>query len=119
TDPDAPFLNADPALATPVDLQGAGWIVGLVAGILLEPHERIAIGASVHTPSTSRARGSVAVEYPAAMRSLIEDSIPSAELPDLTGDVEADLTMPLTVFTAVSVRPAEPWELRVDYRFPD
>jgi long-subunit fatty acid transport protein len=119
SDPDAPFPYAEPMLAAPAELATSGWGAGVVGGVLATPTDRIAVGLSVHSPLTSHASGSVAVEYPQAMRDFVADAAPAAQLPELAGSVETDLSIPLMVFTAVAVRPADAWEVRADYRYVD
>jgi hypothetical protein len=43
--------------------------------------------------------------------------VPAATLPELAGDIEADVKMPLMVFTALAFEPHPRWELRFDHRF--
>ena len=119
TVPDSPFPYGDPAMAAPLDLEARGWTVGAVAGLLVRPHDRVSIGASLHVPTTTNARGAVAVEYPEAMRELVEAAAPAAELPELSGDIEVPLKLPLMTFAAVAVEPAYGWEVRADYRYLD
>lgn len=117
SDPDAPLPYAEPALAAPTDLSAAGWGVGLVAGVLLEPQPPLRVGLGVHSPSTSSARGDVAVDYSDEMRAFVDDAEPDVELPELSGEVEADLNMPLMIFSSVAWEPAAEWEVMADYRF--
>lgn len=116
---DSPFPYADPSMAAPLALDATGWSVGAVAGVMLRPVRRVTLGASIHTASTSRAHGAVDVEYPEAMRNFVAEAAPAAQLPELSGDIEVPLSLPLMVFAAAAVEPADGWELRADYRFLD
>ncbi|MBT8495360.1 MAG: outer membrane protein transport protein, partial [Deltaproteobacteria bacterium] len=116
---DSPFPSQHPDLVAPVDLQTAGWGVGAVGGILLTPNKYISIGASVHTPVTVGATGTLEADYSESMQRFIAAAAPSAELPEMAGDVAVDLKLPLSVFSAVSITPTANWEIRVDHRFLD
>ncbi len=116
---DSPFPSESASLAAPVSIRTGGFGVGAVGGILLQPRPWIAIGTSVHSPVTVKASGSLDVEYPAAMRAFIASAAPTAELPEMAADVNIDLKMPLSVFSAISVNPAKNWEVRLDHRFMD
>ncbi len=117
--PDSPFPYADPALAAPTELGAAGWSVGAVAGVMIRPHERVTIGASIHTPSSAMASGDVNVTYPDSLKSFVGEAAPAAELPPLEGDMQVELGLPFMAFTAIAVEPAPLWEVRADYRFLD
>jgi MYXO-CTERM domain-containing protein len=114
---DSPFPYGDPSMAAPSTLQAQGWTLGAVAGVMLQPHPRVRVGASVHLPTETRARGTVEATYPDAMVELVREAAPDAELPALEGNIEVPLTMPLMTFAALAVEPAQGWELRADYRF--
>lgn len=117
SEPDAPFPFGEPALAAPTELRATGWGIGLVAGALFTPPAPVVIGLGIHSPSTSKASGRVGAEYPDELREFVADAEPNVELPELAGDVRADLDMPLMVFSAIAYEPAPRWELALDYRF--
>ena len=117
SDPDAPLPYAEPALAAPTELRASGWGVGLAAGALVTPPAPVTLGVGIQSPSTSRASGEVSAEYPEQMRQFIDESGVDADLPDLEGAIEADLKLPLMVFSAVAVEPEPGWEVVADYRF--
>jgi len=117
--PDSPFPYAESALAAPTELDAAGWSVGAVAGVMVRPHQRVTIGASVHTPSSATATGSLNVTYPESLKTFVGEAAPAAELPPLAGDLEVEMKLPFMAFTAVAVEPAPQWEIRADYRFID
>jgi MYXO-CTERM domain-containing protein len=114
---DSPFPYADPTFAAPVNLQATGWSLGAVAGVMVRPHRRVTFGASLHTETTSKARGDINVVYPEAVASFVNGSVPAAELPPLAGDMTVDLKKPLMGFAALAVEPVDRWEVRADYRF--
>lgn len=119
TDPDSPFPYGDPALAAPVDLHAAGWGMGGVAGLLVNPRRWLTFGASVHAPTKVRATGTVDLSYPESVTALASSALPTGRLPPIGGDVEVELELPLMAFAAVAVEPTPAWELRADYRFAD
>jgi long-subunit fatty acid transport protein len=119
TSTDSPFPAQHPDLTAPVDLKSSGWGIGAVGGILLTPNKYISIGTSVHSPVKVNAKGSLDAEYSDAMLRFIAAAAPSAQLPEMAGDVALDLELPLSIFSAIAVRPTQGWEIRVDHRFLD
>jgi hypothetical protein len=93
--------------------------MGAVAGVMVRPHDRVTIGASMHTPSSATATGEVGVTYPESLKSFVDEAAPAAELPPLEGDFQVEMKMPFMAFTAVAVEPAPQWEIRADYRYLD
>lgn len=116
---DSPFPSGSPELAAPVAVDTAGVGFGGSIGFVARPMERVLIGASVHSPVKSRTRGSVDVSYPADMIRFVREAVPGAELPELAGDAEISLDLPLAIYGAVSVDIAPMWDARVDYRYLD
>jgi long-chain fatty acid transport protein len=114
---DSPFTAATPELAAPVTFSMSGFGVGAVGGFLAQPTDRIKVGASVHSAISAKASGRLEAEYPEAMAQFVEAVVPGTVLPQVAGNTELDLEVPLAVFGAVAVVPADTWEISVDYRF--
>ncbi|MBT8494167.1 MAG: outer membrane protein transport protein [Deltaproteobacteria bacterium] len=111
-----PFKAGDPLLAAPVSLRSAGVGVGGVLGLAIESG-RIRFGASLHTPINTQATGDVDASYPEEMRQFVQSAAPAAELPELSGNVQMKLAVPLAAFSALSVQLSPRWDAAVDYRF--
>ncbi len=115
--PDSPFPAATPELAAPVTFSMSGFGFGAVGGFLAQPTDRIKVGASVHSAISAKASGRLEADYPEAMAQFVEAAVPGTMLPEVSGNAKLDLEVPLAVFGAVSVIPADSWEISVDYRF--
>ncbi len=113
----APFPYAHPDLAAQSDLSGSGFGVGAIAGVLVTPIEELSMGVAVHTPVSVTASGEVEVTFPRELDRYVDETLPGASLPELGGDVELNLDLPLMVVAGVAVRPTPKLELVVDYRF--
>jgi long-subunit fatty acid transport protein len=111
-----PFRAGDPLLAAPVALRSSGIGVGGVLGVAIDLG-RVRIGSSLHTPIRTQATGTVEAYYPESMRDFVQSAAPAAELPELSGNVQMELGVPLASFTAVSVQLDPLWDLTMDYRF--
>jgi long-subunit fatty acid transport protein len=114
---DGPFPYAHPDLAAPASLSASGWGVGVVGGVLVEPTDHLSIGAAIHSPVHVPASGTVDVTYPATLDEYVGAFLPSAQLPELSGEIEVDLDVPMLVTAGVLVRPEERWEIALDYSF--
>lgn len=114
---DSPFTAATPELAAPVTFSMSGLGFGAVGGFLAQPTDRIKVGASVHSAISAKASGRLEAEYPEAMAQFVEAAVPGTVLPEVAGNTELDLEVPLAVFGAIAVVPADTWELSLDYRF--
>lgn len=114
---DSPFPYADPALAAPVSISGDGFGIGAIGGVLVQPIEELSFGASVHSPVVVAGSGSLSVEYPQALRDFVNDTLPSAQLPDLNGSIDVALDVPLLFLFGASVRPHPAVDLAAYYQF--
>jgi long-subunit fatty acid transport protein len=102
-------------------------------GVLWEPHERFAWGATWHAPTEVHMNGDFSVEYSNAARETINGiggsptgalalavlGIPSRIGETETGLVNMDLTMPAHFQTGIKVRPTERLQLNVDAVWTD
>ena len=86
-------------------------------GVLVEPTDYLSIGAAIHSPVHVPASGTVDVTYPATLDEYVDAFLPSAQLPELSGEIDVDLDIPMLVTAGVLVRPEERWEIALDYSF--
>lgn len=114
---DSPFPYASPALAAPVSITGDGFGVGAIGGVLVQPIEELSFGLSVHSPVLVAGSGSLSVDYPDSLRTIVEDTVPGTQLPALDGDIDVALDVPMLVLFGVTARPHEAVELSAYYQF--
>jgi long-chain fatty acid transport protein len=85
---------------------GDGWSVGYNLGLLWQPHEKVALGASFRSAATVTLDGRTEIErYPV---------IAPTRLP-----AEADFKFPLTAVVGLSYRPTPHWNLEFDADYTD
>lgn len=114
---DSPFPAGNPQLAAPVNFSMSGVGVGAIGGVFAKPSDRLKLGLSVHSPISTKASGQLEADYPASMVQFVEDAAPGAELPEVAGNADLTLEVPLAVFMGVAYEPARTWEVSADYRF--
>lgn len=114
---DSPFPYAHPDLAAPVLFGGDGVGVGALGGVLVRPIPELTFGTSVHSPVIVPGRGSLAVEYPDELRRFVADTLPSVQLPDLTGSIDLELDVPLLFWFGVSAQPHPMVDVAAYYEF--
>ncbi len=117
TELDAPFPYAEPSLAAPVTVSGSGFGAGFLGGVHVRPIDELALSFSIHSPVWVLGAGTLSVEYPQALRDFVANTLPSAELPDLNGNIDLNLDIPLIFFFGVSARPHPMVELAAYYQF--
>ena len=117
TDLESPFPYGNPDLAAPVTLEGSGFGVGGILGVLIEPIEELSIGVSVHSPVIVLGSGRLDITYPERMQQFVRDTAPDAMLPDLNGAIETDLDIPTIFIVGLSARPHPMVELAANYTF--
>ncbi|MEM9191774.1 MAG: outer membrane protein transport protein [Myxococcota bacterium] len=114
---DSPLPYGSPELAAQTNLRAQGWGVGAVGGVIVRPVPELSIGASIHSPVSITGSGTVDAVYPDSVNTIVNDVVPGAELPDLSGDIEVDLTLPMNIYAAVAYRPSQRLEVAAEYRY--
>lgn len=114
---DSPFPYADRRFAAPINLDGSGFGIGGIFGVLLTPSPMFSFGASVHTPVNVNTNGNLSVTYPDSLVAAVDDILPSATLPDLNASFASTMDLPWTVHVGAVVRPIPKLELSLYYRW--
>jgi long-subunit fatty acid transport protein len=114
---DSPFPYADPQFATPAHLEGQGMSLAYKFGVLVQPNDRVTIGAAFHSGATTQAEGWVHADYPPQLVELVRKTVPEAQLPDMNGTFRAPLDLPMRLMTSIAIQTAPRWELKADYKF--
>ncbi|MFK7984710.1 MAG: OmpP1/FadL family transporter [Sandaracinaceae bacterium] len=110
-----PYANAD--LAAPVTVEGDGVGMGGILGFLVRPIPEVSLAASVHSPVPLTTTGTLNVAYPDRLRAFVDDVLPSAELPEIRGDIFMDFDLPLYLLFGAAFRPHEMVQITTQYRY--
>lgn len=114
---DSPFPYANRELAAAIDLNGSGFGVGGIFGVVLTPSPMFTLGVSVHTPVNVNTSGNIAVTYPESLVAAVDDILPSATLPDLNATFASTMDLPWMVHVGAVARPIPELELSFYYRW--
>ena len=117
TEINSPFPYAHPDLAAPIVLAGDGLGVGAIGGVYLRPIPELAFGLSVHSPVIIAGGGSLDVTYPERLQQIVQDTLPSAELPELAANFGVDLDIPTQLIVGLSATPHPMVEIAANYQF--
>jgi long-chain fatty acid transport protein len=100
------LLRTETPFANVFRFKGEGWSVGYDLGLLWQPHEKIAVGASLRNASTVTMRGHTEIEQ--------QPIIASTEVA-----AQADFTFPLNAIIGISYRPTPKWNVEFDADYTD
>ena len=100
------LLRTETPFANVFRFKGEGWSAGYNLGLLWQPHEKVALGASFRSTSTVRMKGHTAIEQ----QPIIEATERAAQ---------ADFTFPLNAIFGISYRPTPNWNLEFNADYTD
>jgi long-chain fatty acid transport protein len=93
-----------------------GWGVGATIGILVKPHEKFSIGATVRTPSNIRFSGDIEITQLNFLGMIPGTPLYGADIPTMS-TLDRDVSWPWWVAVGVAVRPIENLTLTGDLQW--
>jgi long-subunit fatty acid transport protein len=121
---DAPLPREDPAFQGPTSIDGMGWGVGVVAGVLVTPLKWLRLGAGFHSGAgTIDVPVDLSVEVPASVTTFLANNFPTvaAKLPPLNAEGTVEVTSPMIATAGIAVSPlkSNKLELAFDMHYID
>jgi long-chain fatty acid transport protein len=117
---DAPLAREDPAFDAPTKLDGLGWGVGVIAGLLVSPTPWLRIGGGFHSGAGDvKVPVELSVELPSVVTDYISANLPSVTLPPLEAEAEVTTVSPMIATAGIAVDPTPKLEIAFDLHWID